>query len=255
MQYDFVTVDPMQVFETTVPHNGLAYLNAAWKADGKQVRTIDYAKREFPKDRHLRYAGKTAHFGVSVKTVTYERSRAITKSLHGEAERLGARKYLKILWGGAHVTDRLPTSDPMLKPLPWVNAPEPEKRLREENPEVDIFIAGEAEHWPDSDDRRTNLNDLPYPDYSDFDSYDHIRDMWRRGRMVYPIVTSRGCPYLCSFCEVQRVSGRAWRHRTRDHFIDQISSRTRHKPSSFPPQAMAAFALKTASRMCRIATV
>jgi len=226
-QFDFVTVDPMQVFETTVPHNGLAYLNAAWKAQGKKVRTIDYAKREYPKDRHTRMVGKTGYFGVTVKTVTYARSQEITKSFDAKAKADGVRGDVKILWGGAHVTDRMETDDPTLKGLPWVfdeTSKKAKDRMIAENPEVDIFVPGEAEYWPDNISRRTSLDDLPYPDYSDFDSFENIVDGWRRGHLVWPIITSRGCPYLCSFCEVQRVSGRAWRHRSVENCMDEISS-------------------------------
>jgi len=51
--------------------------------------------------------------------------------------------------------------------------------------------------------RISDLNSIPFPDYKSFDSYD--------GRISnYPLVTSRGCPYSCTYCCVKKVMGRKW---------------------------------------------
>ena len=199
MNYDFTIVDPQQVFESTHAHNGIASMAAAWKEQGKIVKIIDYAKREYPKDRHLRLVGKTAHFGVSVKTVTYDCSQQITKSFATRAKELGVRDATKILWGGAHVTERMETQDKTIKGLPWTfneDTKSAQERMFRENPEVDHFIPGEAEYWPENDEKRFDLDALPFPDYTDFDSYENLVDGWRRGRLVWGVISSRGCPFL-----------------------------------------------------------
>lgn len=46
----------------------------------------------------------------------------------------------------------------------------------------------------------TNLNELPIPDYSIFDSRRFFRPMAGKVYRAVPIETNRGCPYHCTFC-------------------------------------------------------
>lgn len=39
---------------------------------------------------------------------------------------------------------------------------------------------------------------------------------------IAPIMTTRGCPYSCTFCAGSRVSGRVWRKRSTAHIINEI---------------------------------
>jgi anaerobic magnesium-protoporphyrin IX monomethyl ester cyclase len=41
-------------------------------------------------------------------------------------------------------------------------------------------------------------------------------------REHYPIVTTRGCPYPCTYCNTPRLSGRRLRHRSVDHVIEEL---------------------------------
>ena len=49
------------------------------------------------------------------------------------------------------------------------------------------------------------MKDILLPDFRYFLNYENIR--------VYPLQTSRGCPYLCSFCAVRCLAGQTWRKR------------------------------------------
>lgn len=60
-----------------------------------------------------------------------------------------------------------------------------------------------------------NLDELPFPDFSFFDSINYIREK-------YPLVTSRGCPYKCSYCAVGKVSGIHWRFRSPGHVVEEL---------------------------------
>lgn len=76
--------------------------------------------------------------------------------------------------------------------------------------EGEIVFTGNA-------DRVTNLDAIPYPDYSVFDSVvDGVINN-------YPLVTSRGCPYLCTYCCVKVVMGRSWVARTVETVIDELT--------------------------------
>lgn len=60
-----------------------------------------------------------------------------------------------------------------------------------------------------------NLDELPFPDYSVFDSVSLIKDK-------YPLVTSRGCPYQCTYCAVGEISGRHWRFRNPENIVEEL---------------------------------
>jgi len=61
------------------------------------------------------------------------------------------------------------------------------------------------------------LDDLPMPDYRQIPPARYSRIPWqiaKRGRIVGPILTSRGCPYDCSFCATSLLMGRKVRVRS-----------------------------------------
>lgn len=60
-----------------------------------------------------------------------------------------------------------------------------------------------------------DLDKLPFPDYDVFDSVSGHLDR-------YPIMTSRGCPFNCSFCLNSVLSKRKWRARSPGHVIEEI---------------------------------
>lgn len=61
-----------------------------------------------------------------------------------------------------------------------------------------------------------NIN---FPFWPDFDSIDNFS--WKGYR--YPIVTSRGCPYGCIYCCVNKLTGdRKWRYRDPENVINEI---------------------------------
>ena len=77
-------------------------------------------------------------------------------------------------------------------------------------------------------DRVINLDAIPYPDYSVFDS---VTDGVINN---YPLVTSRGCPYLCTYCCVKVVMGRTWVPRAVETVIDELKqAKARYRISNF----------------------
>lgn len=76
--------------------------------------------------------------------------------------------------------------------------------------------------------RITDLDTIPYPDYSLFDSV-------VTGTIYnYPLVTSRGCPYLCTYCCVKDVMGKKWFARSLENIIRELKeAKDLYKFSSF----------------------
>lgn len=72
-------------------------------------------------------------------------------------------------------------------------------------------------------DLNHNLDDLPFPDYNDlFDGHPFYAPPYSRtGRMV-TMMTSRGCPFRCAFCDAPNIHGAKVRTRSVDNVIDEI---------------------------------
>jgi radical SAM superfamily enzyme YgiQ (UPF0313 family) len=67
-------------------------------------------------------------------------------------------------------------------------------------------------------ERIRDLDSIPYPDFTLFDS---VAD----GNIYnYPLVTSRGCPYLCSYCCVKGVMGRKWFSRSVENILGELKN-------------------------------
>ena len=75
-----------------------------------------------------------------------------------------------------------------------------------------------------------NLDGLPFPDFSDFSSV-----IANEGRLSeYPLLTSRGCPYECTFCSMPRLMGRRWRGRSPARVVGELKkAKRRYKCTSF----------------------
>lgn len=61
----------------------------------------------------------------------------------------------------------------------------------------------------------TELDKIPFPDFLSFDKF-------YPEKYSYPLVTSRGCPYNCSYCSVRLVSGSHFRYRSPEHVIMEL---------------------------------
>ena len=61
---------------------------------------------------------------------------------------------------------------------------------------------------------------LPLPEYERFDSFNYLSTNWRTGFWAYPIMTSLGCPFGCTFCAARR---RPWRPRSAAHAARELA--------------------------------
>jgi anaerobic magnesium-protoporphyrin IX monomethyl ester cyclase len=69
--------------------------------------------------------------------------------------------------------------------------------------------------------RLENLDLLPIPDYTTL--FNHRR------MAVTPVMTSRGCPYDCSFCSVTEMFGRSYRSQTPERVMEELLHARDHR--------------------------
>jgi radical SAM superfamily enzyme YgiQ (UPF0313 family) len=204
---------------------GLAYLGAVLEKNGHSVNVIDCQAQEITHGDFRREIRKHQPkvVGVTSTTLTYKsalRIAEIAKRVHPDC--------VAIL-GGCHATF-------------W------DEKALAECPQLDMIVRKEGEYTlletvnrimeskrPDdvlgttcrkngkiirNADRPyiENLDDLPFPAL-------HLLPLGRlrkRGRVIFPITTSRGCMHWCNFCTAVRMFGRRYRMRRPKNVVDEI---------------------------------
>jgi radical SAM superfamily enzyme YgiQ (UPF0313 family) len=63
-----------------------------------------------------------------------------------------------------------------------------------------------------------NLDELPFPAYK----YFPLKQYKLFGKMFFPVITSRGCPYQCSFCTTSRILGKEYRARSPKNIVNEL---------------------------------
>ncbi len=217
IRINLVLIDPKGVWEGL--NNGLAYIAANVRNEHK-VHVIDFANRQGNIEERLEPVKNADYVGISVKSFT------LPESIMTADKVRKINPDTKIVAGGPHIiVDGL--------------------NFMKENTVFDLAVAGEAEitfneilvgkdinqiHgliYRENDELKqnpmrgwiTNLDNLPFPVYDDFDSVNyggiHPIENW-------PLVTSRGCPYTCVFCNVPGVIGRKFRARSGKSILEEL---------------------------------
>jgi len=188
-------INPYTCMNKNSPHVGLGYLASSLERCGHKVRVVDL--NLVPNPVHRIFNGKTNLYGITVSSDAYAEAQRLTKMIKKKTD-------AKVVWGGTHCSIM---GEDILK----------------ENPEIDYLVIGEGEYFTEHLESplvrmpfRDNLDELPFPDYTLFDSYPLIR------KMPYSFISSRGCPYKCKFCLVPKISGRKVRIRSVENCIEEI---------------------------------
>jgi radical SAM superfamily enzyme YgiQ (UPF0313 family) len=67
-----------------------------------------------------------------------------------------------------------------------------------------------------------NLESLPFPDWHGFPVRKYGYYPVLKNRPVFPILTSRGCSFDCSYCPYMVIQTKNWRSRSAEHICDEI---------------------------------
>jgi anaerobic magnesium-protoporphyrin IX monomethyl ester cyclase len=203
----------------------LAYLAAVLKKEGHEVKVIDCPACNLD---HEKLKGELSAFDPGLVGIT-STTPNIVSALKSATAAKEACPNSKVIMGGPHVTFR-------------------DKETLAENPGVDLVVRGEgeltmlelAEKAPYSDNLteingmtvrhngeivRTaerafieNLDELPRPAYEFF----NLEKYKLYGKRFMPILTSRGCPFQCSFCVTTQLFGPKFRARSAKNVVDEL---------------------------------
>ena len=92
-----------------------------------------------------------------------------------------------------------------------------------------IFRQGNGQLKVSPPDIVQNLDSLPLPNYElvDYAAYTDTGPRYGVDSVhIYPyarILTSRGCPVGCSFCQVKNISGTKWRFRSAENVVNELA--------------------------------
>lgn len=181
------------------PHLGLAMLASVLKEKGHEVLVVDYQfKPDAPSPKSISEKFKPDVIGLTLYTATMKEAETIIEQI--------SEFNKPIILGGPHATLY---HDELLNKANYIILGEAENIIVKTVENADISSKGHiiTAEPPDP-------NDLPFPDFTTFLGHDNI--------LVYPLLTSRGCPYNCSFCAVRLVSTRKWRSRKPEDCIEEI---------------------------------
>lgn len=188
---------------------GLAYLASGLRAAGHAVDVIDLnnkARTPSQTATDIRIK-KPQYIGFSVKSATFANAVELHKTL------VKACPQATFVYGGPHITlsgasiiDETPPAFFFRGEAEFSFAEFVTKHAQSERDFRDIpgmiyrdehglVQVSEVKHHHD-------VNDLPFPDFSVFDTVESFK--------TYPLLTSRGCPYHCTYCSVPAISGSRW---------------------------------------------
>ena len=75
-----------------------------------------------------------------------------------------------------------------------------------------------------------DLDALPFPCYANFSSVIENRGILKE----YPLLSSRGCPYKCTYCSMPKIMGSKWRFRAPERVIDELKhAKQKYHSTSF----------------------
>ena len=204
---------------------GLAYLAAVLEEDEHEVTVIDCQAQEIDHDK-LRT--KLASLEPDVVGITSMAPTIRSALLSAAVAKEACPKAIVVL-GGPHATFM-------------------DEQILNDEAHVDIIVRGEGEqtllelvqNLHDSKNLhkikgitfrnngqiiRTpdrpliqNLDELPRPSYKHF----QLEKYRLFGRTVLPVITSRGCPFQCSFCVASQMFGKEFRARSPKNVVDEL---------------------------------
>lgn len=201
-----------------LPRLGTIYLGTMLKQQGYDVTSYVESIGELDLEDVL----KADAVGISAITSTSCRSYEIAK--------LVRKAGIPVFMGGPHVTymaeEALEYCDYVVRGeaddiiIDFIHALENGGKGMENVPGVSFRRDGRIIHNA-TPQLCKDLDVLPCPDYSILHNFGTEKGL--KKFTIAPIMTSRGCPYDCSFCSVTSMFGRKYRFRSKEKVLDELA--------------------------------
>lgn len=186
----------------TIPMLGPVYLGTIAKRAGYDVTLLNeniLGRKVRPEE----LAGAD-FLGLSCMTATVDRGREIVRQ-YG-ALRAAAGKPSRAVIGGIHAS-MMP--EDVAGDFDQVFVGEAETRFLD-------LLSGSISDKVVHGERLGDMDALPVPDFTLLKGWERIR--------VWPVMTSRGCPYDRNFCSVTQMFGRGYRTRSVDRVMEDVAA-------------------------------
>jgi len=209
------------------PPLGLGYLASVLERQGHEIKILDC-------NLHKDYKKQIVDFqpdvvGLSVFCYNYHASKELS---HFTRERL---PNCKIISGGPQVTVRPfdmfadDMSDFIIRGEGEYVLKTLIETIQERNDRLEIKSVGYARegrvHLNEMAQPINDLDSIPFPAVHLFDLKAYSaspQGFVTKRRPFFPMFTSRGCPYSCTFCTIHIFWGRKWRARSATNVVDEI---------------------------------
>jgi anaerobic magnesium-protoporphyrin IX monomethyl ester cyclase len=214
------------------PPLGLCYLKSPLVADGHTVRVVDgeASGLSLPQILALVEDFKADMVGIQVVSPLWETAKTMAAAIK---ERFG----IPIMAGGPHMTLTAMESMREAPAIDYVVTSEAEDSTRDlvralfqgNSNDIDKVpgllyrtASGEIRTTPPRT-LRADVDHLLFPDRSDLDHSKYLFSVPGAGiRRFTTLITSRGCPYNCTFCTEPLMYGRTTRFRSATNVVDEI---------------------------------
>uniref|UniRef100_A0A6M3KWX0 Putative vitamin B12-binding domain containing protein n=1 Tax=viral metagenome TaxID=1070528 RepID=A0A6M3KWX0_9ZZZZ len=198
---------------TVVPPLGLAYIATSLEDKGHKVKIVDMNSTKVSDSELVEIGESSDVVGVTGMVTEYEQVKRITMLV----KRYGSKKTKNMVVVGGALATTFP--DELMA-----------------FPQVDCVVVGEGEKAVlkaiSGDEKLVQMsyvNDLdgvafPARHLLDMSKYNtQFHDFESKGIMATTMVTSRGCPYSCTFC-YKDMWGHKWRGRSPQNIVDEMDS-------------------------------
>lgn len=186
-----------------LPHAGLASIAAILRSNGHEVLVVDYLLTpNAPSIAHFLSKFSPDIVGISTYTAMVSKAFRFIDLIYDYNQRI------PIIVGGPHAT-LYPEDFLRDGRVSYIMRGESEEKIGEI-----ISSAVKGKNPEIIDCQPIDVKKLPFPDFTCFYGFKNIRS--------YPLTTSRGCPYQCSFCAISSLSSRTYRYRETGNCCEEI---------------------------------
>jgi radical SAM superfamily enzyme YgiQ (UPF0313 family) len=205
---------------------GIAYLGAVAEREGHEVTVIDCQAEKLSYEAFRSRIEQTPSdvVGVTATTLLYKSAMqlvAIAKQVHPQAV---------MMLGGSHgsfwdenALDEYPSLDIVVRREGEATFIELLDKLQSKtsfNNILGITFRSKEGKITRNPDRPfiEDLDSLPFPAHHLLP----LETLKRMGKVLFPLITSRGCVYWCDFCSTVRMFGRGYRMRSPKNVVDEM---------------------------------